>query len=146
SITGSASNQLHTPYYLTSNSRDSVYIGDSDNHRVQKYLKGPSSVTQRAGSNELNYSNKDYATCIYSGSSASSNNRLDHPYGIACDSNTGTLYMADTNNNRIISYASDTSFGSVVAQGNGEGAGSTQLSDPRGICFDSSSNSLVIAN
>ncbi|CAF4048211.1 unnamed protein product [Rotaria sp. Silwood1] len=79
-------------------------------------------------------------------SSGSSNNQLDHLYGITRDSNTDTLYISDTNNDRIMSYASDVSSGSVVAGGNGAGTRPTPLSGSSAINFDSSSNSLVIAN
>ncbi|CAF3832133.1 unnamed protein product, partial [Rotaria sordida] len=142
---GSASNQLHTPYHLALDSTGSLYIGDSDNHRVQRYLKGASTGTTIAGQNATAsnaLTNLNYPT----GSSGSLNNQLDQPYGIARDSNTGTLYIADTNNNRIMSYASGASNGTLVAGGNGGGTGSTQLFGPRGIYFDSSSNSVIIAN
>ncbi|CAF1067909.1 unnamed protein product [Rotaria sordida] len=178
---GSASNQLHTPYHLALDSTGSLYIGDSDNHRVQRYLKGASTGTTIAGQNatasnaltNLNYPTGivlDSTNNIYiadtsnnrvlywpnggssgtqiagSSSSGSLNNQLDQPYGIVRDSNTGTLYIADTNNNRIMSYASGASNGTLVAGGNGGGTGSTQLFGPRGIYFDSSSNSVIIAN
>ena len=45
-----------------------------------------------------------------------------------------------------MSYASGASTGTVVAGGNGQGTSSTQLSNPRGIQYVSSSNSLYIAN
>jgi hypothetical protein len=43
-------------------------------------------------------------------------------------------------------YLSGASTGTVVAGGNGQGTNSTQLSNPRGIQYVSSSNSLYIAN
>lgn len=36
------------------------------------------------------------------GSSGSGNNQLNYPTGLALDSATGTLYIADAGNNRIM--------------------------------------------
>jgi sugar lactone lactonase YvrE len=78
------------------------------------------------------------------GTAGSANNQLYSPYGISHDWNTGILYIADTYNNRIMSYASGASTGTMVI--GGTGTGSTQLSFPTGLYFDSLSNSLYIAN
>ena len=43
-------------------------------------------------------------------------------------------------------YLSGASSGTVVAGGNGAGTGSNQLNNPRGLHYDSSTNSLIIAN
>ena len=45
-----------------------------------------------------------------------------------------------------MSYASGASSGTVVAGGNGAGANNTQLNAPTGLYFESSTNSLLIAN
>jgi sugar lactone lactonase YvrE len=46
----------------------------------------------------------------------------------------------------VMSYLVGASLGTVVAGGNGRGTSSTQLNYPVGIYFESSSNSLIIAN
>jgi hypothetical protein len=43
-------------------------------------------------------------------------------------------------------YTLNSTVGTLVAGGNGAGTNSTQLYYPRGLCFDSSTNSLIIAN
>ncbi|CAF3056556.1 unnamed protein product, partial [Rotaria sp. Silwood2] len=43
-------------------------------------------------------------------------------------------------------YSPNALSGTVVAGGNGAGNGNTELANPTGIYFDSSSNSLIIAN
>ncbi len=73
-------------------------------------------------------------------------NLLFTPYDVALDSNTGTLYIADYNNHRIMSYASGASSGIIAAGGNGAGFMNTQLYAPARCYFDSLSNSLIIAN
>jgi hypothetical protein len=71
---------------------------------------------------------------------------LDAPCGIARNISTGTLYIADTNNHRIMSYTTGASVGTVVAGGNGAGANNNQLNQPFGLYFDSFSDSLIITN
>ena len=58
--------------------------------------------------------------------------------------NTGTLYIADTYNDRIMSYAANASTGTFCI--GGTGMSNTQLNLPTGLYFDTSSNSLYIAN
>jgi DNA-binding beta-propeller fold protein YncE len=83
---------------------------------------------------------------VFIGGVGNLSNQLSAPYGIARDSNTGTLYIADFNNHRVMSYASGASSGTVAAGGNGGGWNSNQLMKPCGLYFDSLSNSLVITN
>ncbi len=83
---------------------------------------------------------------MFTGTSGNVTTQLNAPIGVALDSATGTLYIADTGNHRVLSYVANASSGIVVAGGNGQGTGNTQLSNPSGIYFNSSSNSLLIAN
>ena len=83
---------------------------------------------------------------ICAGTAGSANNQLWDPFGLARDPSSGTLYVADASNHRIMRYLSGASSGTVVGGGNGQGTGSTQLWYPRGLYFESSSNSLLIAN
>ncbi|CAF3480817.1 unnamed protein product [Rotaria sp. Silwood1] len=81
-----------------------------------------------------------------SGTNGSALSQLSYPNGINFDSSSSILYVADTNNHRIMSYASNSSIGTLVAGGNGSGTSSHQLYSPYAVHFDSFSNSLVIAN
>ena len=81
-----------------------------------------------------------------SGVPGSANNQLNFPYDISRDSSSGTIYIADSANHRIMSYLQNAASGTVAAGGNGAGTGSTQLNSPYSVCFDSTSNSLIIAN
>ena len=62
------------------------------------------------------------------------------------DPRSGTIYVADTLNHRVIGYSVGSSNGIVVAGGQGSGFNSSQLNRPAGLHFDSSGNSLIIAN
>ena len=66
--------------------------------------------------------------------------------GIAYDSQTNNLYIADTGNHRIMQYQHGVSVGNVIAGGHGYGSNTSQLSTPYGLYFDTFSNSLVICN
>ena len=85
--------------------------------------------------------------CFYIiGTAGSLNNLLNQPHDIANDWSTGILYISEYINHRVMKYLSGASSGSVVAGGNGPGYSNTQLLNPVGLYFDSSSNSLFIAN
>jgi sugar lactone lactonase YvrE len=71
---------------------------------------------------------------------------LNSPRGIALDLNTNTVYVSDGNNHRIMKYVVNSTVGILVAGGNGPGLSRTQLYNPRGLYFDSTTNSLIIAN
>ncbi|CAF4357657.1 unnamed protein product, partial [Rotaria magnacalcarata] len=73
-------------------------------------------------------------------------NQLCYPYNVIRDSSTGNIYVADTVNQRVVRYLPGASSGTVVAGGNGQGFNNYQLNYPIGLYYDSSTNSLVIAN
>lgn len=78
------------------------------------------------------------------GTAGSLNNLLNQPHDIAHDWSTGLLYISEYSNHRVMKYLPGASSGSVVAGGNGAGYNSSQLLNPVGLYFDSSSNSLFI--
>jgi DNA-binding beta-propeller fold protein YncE len=90
-------------------------------------------------------SEKSYIN-VFTGFPGSANNQLLNPLGLAFDSSSGTLYISDSGNNRIMKYLSGASSGILVAGGNGGGTGSTQLFNPSGLYFQLSTKSLFIAN
>ncbi|CAF0762279.1 unnamed protein product [Didymodactylos carnosus] len=149
---GASATQLSFPYGLTLDSSNALYIADRDNHRVQKWLTGASTGITVAGQSNgtsgltLNYLSYPSDVEVDSSSAGALNNQLDTPYGIVHDWSSAILYITDQNNHRVMSYSSGASSGTLVAGGNGAGTGSMQLFYPLGLYFDSSSNSLVIAN
>jgi DNA-binding beta-propeller fold protein YncE len=74
------------------------------------------------------------------------NNQFSFPHAIALDSSSAIFYVADMINSRVMKYSLNATWGVVVAGGNEQGPINTLLNKSYGICFDSSSNSLVIAN
>lgn len=69
-----------------------------------------------------------------------------NPYALARNPNAGGLYVADGGNHRVVYYPINASNASVVAGFNGNGTNTNQLNTPRGLYFDTLSNSLVIIN
>jgi DNA-binding beta-propeller fold protein YncE len=83
---------------------------------------------------------------LFSGVAGTALNQLNTPYGIALNENTGTFYVSEYSGNRIMEYLAGASSGTIVAGGNGQGTGSTQLYGPFVIYLDLPTNSLFIAN
>ena len=74
------------------------------------------------------------------------NNQFSFPYNIVRDKQSGTLYVSDNGNDRVMRYTEGSNTGVLVAGGNGTGNNINQLNHPMGIYFESLSNSLIIAN
>ncbi|CAF4827719.1 unnamed protein product [Rotaria sp. Silwood1] len=127
---GSAAYELNKPGDIFVDSSYNLYVADTYNHRVQLWSSGAFTGRTVAGN----------------GTNGSALNQLSFPNGVNLDSSSDILYVADTNNHRIMSYASNASIGTLVAGGNGSGTQSHQLYSPYAVHFDSPSNSLVIAN
>ncbi len=83
---------------------------------------------------------------LYTGTAGNSNTTLNWPRNIVFGSNPNTYYISDASNNRIMQFTLNSTVGTLVAGGNGAGTNITQLNSPRGMYFDSSTNSLIIAN
>jgi sugar lactone lactonase YvrE len=80
------------------------------------------------------------------GTAGNSSTQLNSPRAIAFDFNTNRFYISDANNNRVMAYTLSSTVGTLAAGGNGNGTSTSQLSNPRGLHFDSTTNSLFIAN
>ncbi|CAF4176562.1 unnamed protein product, partial [Adineta steineri] len=127
---GSSSASLYRPVGLALDSSDNIYVADKSNDRIMFWANGASSGSMIAGT----------------GSSGSANNQFSNPNMIERDSNSGTLYISDVNNHRIIEYLQGASSSTVMAGGNGPGLNTSQLWFPFGFTLDLSTNSLIIAN
>jgi len=101
---GAAANQLNYPLDLAFDSQNSLYITDSRNNRVQKFLNGSSSGMTVAGS--------------ANGTNGSSPTQFYNPKGIAIDTNDN-IFIADYYNNRVQMWNESSSYGTTVA-GNGK--------------------------
>ncbi|UJR34707.1 hypothetical protein I4U23_027484 [Adineta vaga] len=160
--TGGSSNQLNKPRCVYVDANDTVYVCDTENHRIQKWPKGASvGTTLSSGLNKPLGLTFDTSGNMYvadtencrvakfippstsgttvagtSGSCGNSNNQLDKPSGVAVDS-SGKLYVTDTNSNRVMKYNSGSTTGTSVL---------TSINSPYGIMFrNDSSNQVYIS-
>ena len=121
--------QLNSPYGVAVGPDGSLYIADGQNHRIRRV--GPDGIiTTVAGSGMPSFSGD--------GGPATAA-RLYTPFGVAVGPD-GSLYIADTNNNRIRRVGPDgiitTVAGYIIYAGfSGDGGPATaaQLSSPRGL-------------
>ena len=100
-LTGSAgngNNQLNAPIDVVLDWAQNLYIVDSNNHRVQKYLFGSSVGTTVAGN----------------GIPGGSPSQLRDPSRVLVDLN-GNLYVSDNTNSRIQFWPQDATNGTTVA-------------------------------
>ena len=126
---GSGASQFNNPMgiYIDVNNRSIVYVVDSNNHRVQKWVIGGSSGVTVAGDN----------------SSGTGLNQLNTPRAVISDSN-GVLYISDTNNHRIMMWTLGATSGTVLVGTSGiAGSTATTLNYPNGVTFDANKNLYV---
>ncbi|CAF4000350.1 unnamed protein product [Rotaria magnacalcarata] len=124
---GTGLNQLNSPRCLFVDRQQNVYVSDYYNHRVMKWNKGAKEGIVVAGSQ----------------GEGNALTQLYYPQGIFVDT-LGTLYVADSWNHRVMRWTrGDKKQGTVIAGGNGQGAGANQFNYPRGLSFDRHGNLYV---
>ncbi len=133
--------QLDLPTALSIDTSGSLYVADTDNHRIRKISAGV--ITTVAGSGEQGFGGDGQAAVAA---------LLDSPAGVAVDpSRPGRFYIADTHNQRIrmvdVSGNISTVSGTGTPGFGGEGGSPTAalLANPRGLSVDTSGN-LYIAD
>jgi len=123
---GNKLNQLYWPTYIFIDREETVYVSDSRNHRVMKWLKGASEGIIVAGGQGDGNSLK----------------QLSYPMGLVANE-AGDIYVADCGNSRIMCWSLGSKEGRVVIGVNGRGKGLNQLSYPEGLSFDVENNLYV---
>jgi|GEM_PF-3243958 len=125
---GQSAKKLKRPHGFFVTTLGDMYIADTDNHRIQKWVKGANEATTVAGGNEQ-------------GDAA---NQLNSPHGVYVDT-SGNIYVADTKNNRIQKWTPEATEGTTVAGGNDTGGDANQLDTPTGV-FVNTTGSVYIAD
>ena len=117
---GSGDGHLDLPTCVAVDSSGNVYIGDTNNNRIQKFSSTGTLLEKW-------------------GSSGSGDGQFQHPEGITVDS-LGNIYIADTNNHRIQKFSSTWTF---LAKWGSYGTGDGQVRYPTDVAVDSSGNVYV---
>ncbi|CAF1473607.1 unnamed protein product [Adineta steineri] len=71
-------------------------------------------------------------------------NQLSDPLGISIDKDK-SVYIADSDNHRIVKWELNSNTGQIIAGGNGKANQNNQLHGPTDIIFDKKSNSFIIS-
>lgn len=125
---GSNLNQLFAPSSVFMDSQGNLFIADGFNNRVVKWTPNSKQGIVVAGGNGVG-NNPD---------------QLYGPHGVAVNNANGDLYVSDTQNSRVMKWTPGSTFGVVVAGGNGVGSNLNQLATPVGIYLDASKNLYVL--
>ena len=124
---GNGTNQVSSPTGIFIDASNNVYIGDSGNYRIMRYMSGVTSGTIVAGT----------------GVSGTGLNQLSTGTRYIYVDSSQNLYIADTYNNRVMRYASNDSAGVIVAGNGSFGTSLNQVYYPYGVWVDSNSNIFV---
>jgi uncharacterized protein (TIGR03437 family) len=127
---------LNLPFGVAVDGSGNIYIADTLNHIIRK-VNGTSisTIAGQAGAS----GSGDTGNALQA--------HLNSPRGIALDA-TGNLYIADTNNNKVLKLsggALTTVAGTGAAGSGGDGGTATlaQLFAPRGVAVDSAGNIYI---
>ncbi len=124
---GSGLNQLNHPSHIFVDKDYSVYVSDSDNHRVVKWMKDAKEGIIVAGGK----------------GKGNSLTQLSTVRGLFVD-HLGQIYVVDHGNHRVMRFCETISEGTIVVGGNGCGAQPNQFSNPIGLSFERQGNLYVV--
>ncbi len=130
-------------------SSSNLWVADTSNNRVLRFASSSSLGTGAAASSVLGQGN------FTSSASATSQNGFSGPTGLAMDP-SGRLYVADTNNNRVVTFDSAASLANganatfVLGQSDyitsNAGLSAGLLDLPQGVAYIPSTNQLFVAD
>lgn len=121
---GSTSTLLNYPYDVDFDQYRNMYVVDCYNHRIQRFAPG---------------SNIGLTVAGFSLGSGASRSELYYPTGISVTP-TGTMYILDTSNYRVLKWQVGEPLGYVVAGGRGSGSTFDRIGATYGIFIDSQEN------
>ncbi|CAF1286121.1 unnamed protein product, partial [Didymodactylos carnosus] len=130
---GSTSDKLDGPRDIFADENENVFVVDTGNQRIQSWRKNAKTGKTVAGN----------------GSAGAALNEFNRPYAVVLDTKKNII-VADLQNQRVTrwpsAYDPRTSFGTIIAGGNGAGLNLYQLNSPTGLYLDEPNNILYISN
>ncbi|CAF1380018.1 unnamed protein product [Rotaria sordida] len=133
---GNGLHQLSQPNGIVVDELGSIYVCDTNNNRIMRWLQGA-----KEGSTIIGEGAREGSIAAGGQGKGSDIRQLSNPNGIVVDE-LGTVYVCDSGNNRIMRWLQGAKEGKgaregiVVAGGQGKGNGLHQLSEPNGIVVD----------
>ena len=119
---------MEQAYFLAVDARRSIlYISDLRNNRILK----------------LNLTTNSMQLAFGTGLAGATNTTLNNPLGMAIESTTGAVYVADFQNHRIQRFDLNSAEARTVAGGQGWGNGLAQLAMPYSVALDPNRNVYV---
>ena len=120
-VAGSGPSQLNGPYKVFVDDDLTMYIADTNNHRIQRWTYGACSGATVAGT----------------GAAGSGLNQLSSPTSVVVDANA-FMYISDRGNDRILRWFPGSCTGECIAGCSGtSGTATNKLSAPSSLAFDS---------
>src|SRR5262245_40645634 len=110
SVGATTADNLRGPRHMVTDSSGNLYVSDTSNNRVLYYPAGSTTATRVYG---------QFGSLVtsFANTGGVSANSLSGPRGLAID-NLDSLYVADTNNNRVLHYPTNsTTADRVYGQG-----------------------------
>ncbi|CAF3830273.1 unnamed protein product, partial [Rotaria sp. Silwood1] len=168
SLYSSAANRLYNPMDVAYDANGTLYVADSTNDRIQRFVNGSTTGTSLSGLtinnptavfmtnngilyiiDSLNYRvlrwNNGVATIVAGGHGIGSTlDKMSTSNGLYIDTNLN-IYISDTANNRVTFWtAGNTTIGRLMAGGNSAGSGAHQLNSPWGIYVDANGTLYIV--
>ncbi|CAF1233402.1 unnamed protein product [Didymodactylos carnosus] len=124
---GDGLHQLNQPQQIFVDEKENVYIADTWNHRIMKWTKNA----------------EEGGEVVAGGNGSGSNlNQLNAPHSVFVD-RQGSIYIADSNNHRIVRWLKGAKSGEIIGPRGGGGNLSNQLGLVHDLAFDHKGNLYV---
>ena len=126
---GSGSGQFDRPTGIAVDMKGRVFVVDTFNHRIQRFSPSTIALTHL-------FKNKW-------GGFGSTESQFSSPFGIAVNTNTGNIYVADTSNHRIQEFDAS---GTFIRKWGSSGPDSGEFLFPQGVAVDSNTGEVYVAD
>ncbi len=133
--------RLHSPEGVCVDTSGNIYIADTENHRIRKFVEG-GNINTIAGTGTPGYSGDGEAAI---------DAKLNSPHGV-CVHTSGNIYIADTENHRIRKFVEGGNINTIAGTGtpgyspDPQKATEAKLNCPLGVCVHTTSGNIYIAD